>query len=209
MTTPIDESLLQLAFEELNHQFFQGRLPRYRVVYSQPPGDPRDCSGHCDPDSRTIYVEPSSPTPQGLRQILLHEMCHIGSLGHGKRFQAKLLRLAERGEPWAKEEAAAYADALARGGSLTARIAEEIRGMAWELSDCRWSEVERRLARELGYTVAELRRAAPWAARRWERDVSAVRQDRARQETLRQQLESKRPAAADTARSAWPITPTQ
>ena len=42
--------------------------------------------------------------PERLRQALLHEMCHIGEPYHGRRFQAKLARLAAAGESWAEKE---------------------------------------------------------------------------------------------------------
>jgi hypothetical protein len=35
-------------------------------------------------------------------------MCHIGTPGHGRRFRAKLKRLARRGEKWAEAERAYY-----------------------------------------------------------------------------------------------------
>lgn len=178
----LEEPALQSLFEQLNREFFGGRIPPYRIIYGQPPGGPRGCSGHCDPGTRIIYVEPSPPTPEGLRRVLLHEMAHVGSLGHGKRFQAKLLRLARAGEAWAEKEAAGYAEAIPGWRPLTAVIAEQIRDLAIEHPDRRWSELETLFAIELGRSVAELRRAAPWAERVWDREVSEIKRDRATQE---------------------------
>ncbi|MGH7860263.1 MAG: hypothetical protein ACREQY_23285 [Candidatus Binatia bacterium] len=41
--------------------------------------------------------------PEGERQALLHQMCHIGSPGHGRAFQRKLARLARMGEAWGEK----------------------------------------------------------------------------------------------------------
>jgi hypothetical protein len=100
-----------------------------------------------------IHVEPSPPTPEGLRRVLLLEMAHVGCLGHGKRFQAKLLRLARAGEAWAEKEAAGYAEAIPGRRPLTAVIAEQIRDMAIDHPDRRWSELETLCAIELGRIV--------------------------------------------------------
>jgi hypothetical protein len=35
-------------------------------------------------------------------------MCHIGTVGHGRLFRAKLRRLAQRGETWAQAERVYY-----------------------------------------------------------------------------------------------------
>lgn len=167
----LEAAALQSLYEALNRTFFRGRLPRYRVIYGQPPGDPRACSGYCDPEALLIYVEPSPPTPEVLRRILLHEMCHIGSLGHGKRFQAKLRRLAAMGEEWATEEAEQYAKEIAYQRPVTARIAWAIRDAAVDIPAQSWPEVEGVIAVELGLGVAALRRAAPWAEGLWNREA--------------------------------------
>jgi len=89
-------------YAQLNREFFRDRLPVYRVRFRQfdRPGQ----EGECKPTARTILLAtPLKGDPQKLRQVLLHEMCHIGSPGHGLRFQAKLARLAANGESWAEE----------------------------------------------------------------------------------------------------------
>jgi len=126
----LEASALQSLFEELNQTFFQAHLPRYRVIYGPPPGESA-CSGYCDPKAQTMYVEPRPPTPAELRRKLLHEMCHVGSLGHGKRFQAKLRQLATLGEAWAAEEAEKYAE-MGHHRPVTARSARAIRDAADE-----------------------------------------------------------------------------
>jgi hypothetical protein len=43
-----------------------------------------------------------------VRRVPLHEMCHIGILGHGKQWQARMLKPAAPGEPWATVEVKDY-----------------------------------------------------------------------------------------------------
>jgi predicted metal-dependent hydrolase len=72
--------------------------PRYRVVGAElksNPGD--DLQGHCDPDKKVIRLK-KGMSGDLLRRALLHEMCHIGSVSHGKRFRAKLERLVSMAE---------------------------------------------------------------------------------------------------------------
>ena len=88
---------LAQLYREFNEQFWSGRLPQYRVAFHSLPGN---LLGECLTDRKLIRIAPSlKGKPDQLRRTLLHEMCHIGTgTGHGKRFQAALMRLAEQGE---------------------------------------------------------------------------------------------------------------
>ena len=96
----MDNDLDQL-FDELNRVFFEGRLPKYRVRRCEPHSREH---GFIDNAAATIWIC-ASPDP---RKTLLHEMCHIGTPGHGRLFRAKLRRLARLGETWAQAERAYY-----------------------------------------------------------------------------------------------------
>ncbi len=100
MTSPASPTKL---YNEFNRQFFGGRLPRYRVTVTTSTLS----AGMCLSDRRLIQLQ-RGLDPKTLRRFLLHEMCHIGTPYHGRRFQEKLLRLAAQGEVWAKEEADKY-----------------------------------------------------------------------------------------------------
>ncbi len=96
----MDTTLDQL-FETLNRELFAGRLPKYRVRT----GPARNGEyGFIDEAEHTIWI----CQEENLRATLLHEMCHIGTPGHGRAFRAKLRRLATLGEAWAQEERAYY-----------------------------------------------------------------------------------------------------
>ena len=96
----VEEDLDRL-FDHLNDRFFKGRLPKYRVHRCAPRIREH---GFIDNEARTIWI----CNPSDLRKTLLHEMCHIGTSGHGRLFRAKLRRLARHGERWAQAERAYY-----------------------------------------------------------------------------------------------------
>lgn len=101
-----DDRWLQEKFDLYNRMYFRGRLPRYRVRLSSE-GLSGGAHGTCDSKRQVIRLAGfAGPL------TLLHEMCHIGTANHGKRFQAKLRRLAALGVSGAVEEAKAYADAI-------------------------------------------------------------------------------------------------
>jgi Protein of unknown function DUF45 len=136
----------------------------------------------CQAEARTILLAISlKRDPQKLRQVLLHEMCHIGSPGHGRRFRAKLARLAEGGESWAEKERCDLAD-RPRGYSLSADIAHAIDDAVLDLPQVRWSKrVLQVLGNSIGRSPRDTIRAAPWAPQRWERSRRRVIEERDRQ----------------------------
>ena len=90
-----------VLFDELNTRFCEGRLPKYHVRKSAPHSGEH---GFIDDEAKTIWI----CNPPDVRATLLHEMCHIGTSGHGRLFRAQLRRLAQRGEEWAQAERAYY-----------------------------------------------------------------------------------------------------
>jgi len=104
-------SALDRLFDDLNRTLFADTLPNFSVRMGPSHGGEY---GWIDERTKTIWL--SDPTR--LRETLLHEMCHIGTPGHGRRFRAKLRRLARMGEPWAQAERAYY-------------LREELRLGAW------------------------------------------------------------------------------
>jgi hypothetical protein len=127
---------LAALYEDLNRTLFEGRLPPYRLQFR--PFERGDQVGYYNRETRTIELATSlQPDPEQLRQALLHEMCHIGSPGHGRRFQEKLSRLAAKGESWAEDQRRQYADRPHT--SLTAEIAQEIDDRARDVPHVKWS----------------------------------------------------------------------
>jgi hypothetical protein len=92
---------LNALFDELNRELFDGTLPKHRVHRCESRAGER---GFIDEQARTIWI----CTTHASRETLLHEMCHIGTPGHGRRFRNKLRRLARSGEAWARAERVYY-----------------------------------------------------------------------------------------------------
>lgn len=95
------ESLTKL-FDDLNERFFDGKLPRYTVCETSGSPIPSFGAGLCCHERQVIYLRPDLD-PGSQREVLLHEMCHIGVTGHGQQFKARLAHLAECGEKWATQ----------------------------------------------------------------------------------------------------------
>ena len=143
--------------------------------------------GLCRQEKQTILIRPGLDG-NDLRETLLHEMCHIGSTGHGKRFQAKLARLASLGERWAEEQRASYEEACRSSLTVTAIIRHTIDDWVWQCADIPWIQIRRLLAREVGLSPNRLIKAAPWVRRVWQREVAEWRVSEHKREMLRAKL---------------------
>lgn len=128
---------LRPLFQKFNRQFFAGELPAYEVrvqlliegkaiirlrngKYRQLPAVGNDLYGLCLAEELIILIDSRCSTleDEGVREVLLHEMCHAAVCRnasappkgdpHGQEFVAELTRLAALGEAWAGEEAQYY-----------------------------------------------------------------------------------------------------
>jgi hypothetical protein len=182
-------SRLDQLYDALNREFFRARLPPYTVRLGYRLG-----YGFCDTAHRRILLrsglsESTVPTARHtLRQTLLHEMCHIGTRYHGKRWQAKMLRLADRGETWARDEAREYQREAPPFG---ARVKHVLEDYCWARVDgvMTWRRALTAVAREFGLTPGEFVAKAPWARRAWDRLVEDRRSVDAEQERFEALLE--------------------
>jgi hypothetical protein len=104
---------LTTLFNQLNHTHFNGSLPRYRVQREpmepwRPGPDTAFVGGHCWSHLHLIVIGYGF-SPRQERRTLLHEMVHVvthwNTPAHGRAFQQELLRLADLGERWARQEA--------------------------------------------------------------------------------------------------------
>jgi len=158
-----DGAQLTRLYADLNTRLFQGRLPTFRVTLVA--SLPRSKHGECLQERRLIRVRwgrgPAAP-----RRVLLHEMCHIGTPHHGRRFQAKLLRLAAQGEAWAIEEAEVYRSAPSWNQEM-ANLRDGLLNFVVECPGLRFSSVVRALAGDLGLRQRELLLRAPWLPAAW------------------------------------------
>jgi hypothetical protein len=101
-------------YDELNEQFFRGRLPKFHVrrekknAFKQKDSILYFAVGACVRSRRTIFLG-KELRGANLRQVLLHEMCHVqGDLRHGRSFRAQLRSLQRQGENWAADEIEFY-----------------------------------------------------------------------------------------------------
>jgi hypothetical protein len=140
---------LTALYNVLNRTHFQGALPRYRVRREPLPPGPREPgasveAGHCW-SNRALIVIGYGLSPRQERRILLHEMAHVATLEslqpHGPAFQRELLRLADLGERWARQEAGAYAGNGGAAPSLVPRQALDIAEL-WHKHDAAWRQRE-------------------------------------------------------------------
>ncbi len=155
-------------FAALNRLHWRGRLPAYRVRRARLKAQ----LGYCD-DRKRLIVLRSDLTGRALRQVLLHEMCHIGDPSpqrHGPRFRRKLERLTRRGEAVVQSDLAEYEGALtppsATAISLRASIFSDLDALAALNPRTQW-RVARRALDRYQLTAAVRRRIEPWAEDLW------------------------------------------
>ena len=171
-----DQANLTTLFEELNRIFFSGRLPPYKVRLTSFDTNTGEVQhGECLPEKQTILIN-SGLSGEDLRMTLLHEMCHIGSIGHGKKFQSKLRRLALMGEDWAEEQRGDYEMISRSNMTFTQQLKNEVEDLAGYRPDLSWVEVRRYLAREFHVPPLKLIKSAPWLRRRWKREQQLRRE---------------------------------
>jgi len=154
---------LQQLFDDYNQQFFLGRLPKYRVRFSHS----IHSYGECRSQDRVIVLSRRVPQKE-LRQYLLHEMCHIGCPDRGKRFQSKLQKLADQGEEWAVEEIRLYREALTWNQEMV-NIKQNLEDIALSPSRPTFSQVNKRLAEDLGLSPTAMQKKVPWLRAAWEK----------------------------------------
>ena len=174
---------LGALFNDLNERYFDGRLPKYRVVLSSLPGGGR---GMCV-IGRPLIRLARGLSPEMLRRTLLHEMCHVGipRSGHGKRWEKRMLKLADLGESWAAEEVQKY-----RTQGIDARnLWESTQDMLLELAHRshrpRLQSARKICANTMGFYVDEFLHLFPRFDRAWTRAC----RDAEREEKLRKQFE--------------------
>jgi len=154
---------LQQLFDDCNQQFFHGRLPKYRVRFT----NSIYYYGECRPQNHVILLSRRVPQEE-LRQYLLHEMCHIGCSDHGKRFTSKLQKLADQGEEWAVEEIRLYREALTWNQEM-ANIKQNLEEIALNPSRPTFSQVNKHFAKGLGLPPTAMRNKVPWLRAAWEK----------------------------------------
>jgi hypothetical protein len=132
---------LQRLFNRLNQKYWNGRLPLYKVIISDKYGS----HGLCQRKTRTIWIQDG--LKRSLPKFLLHEMCHIRHLDHGKLWQMEMLRIAKLGAP-TKGEALIY-----RSANKTFSkdfIIAEAEDHGFELPTMPWKEYRQQIGYKYG-----------------------------------------------------------
>jgi WLM domain len=151
-------------YHELNQRYFGGRLPRFRVTFTQPRVS--GWHGEIFPARRLIRLR-RGLTGDELRRTLLHEMCHIGAPHHGQRFQAKLARLVAQGEAWAQQELEIYQQPQLTWTKLIAEVKETLEEFAYHDPRPSFTAIRRYAADTLTCQPGEVLRKAPWLQAAW------------------------------------------
>jgi hypothetical protein len=102
-------------------------------------------------------------------------MCHIGSPGHGRRFRAKLVRLARMGEAWARRERVLYEQISRQRLPVSAEIRLVLEVLARDDPELTWAAARRYL---LTRVLEDPRTLPAWAKGLWHRLASAARAER-------------------------------
>lgn len=100
-------------FHSLNEQFFEGKLPDYRIEFAPQSrlqsDDPETGGEHVGKERKILLAEALRLKPEGMRRMLIHEMVHADTGDeHDERFFDKLVEIARTGEEWAWDEAREY-----------------------------------------------------------------------------------------------------
>ena len=161
---------LQQFFDDYNHQFFRGRLPKYRVRFTHS----IHSYGECSSQDHVILLSWKIPLEE-LRQYLLHEMCNIGCPDHGKRFTSKLQKLADQGEEWAVEEIRLYREGLTWNQEMT-NVKQRLEEIALNPSRPTFSQVNKHFAENLGLSPTVMRKKVPWLRTAWEKACNEGRE---------------------------------
>ena len=150
----------QRLFDQYNAKYFAGRLPRYQILRTERYG--KGDHGLCRKKQREIHL---GTLLRGARlgEVLLHEMVHAATRsGHGRAWQAEMLRLAEMGAP-TRRDLLAYQDP---DQTITwSEILNEARDACFE-TDLSWREMRAQIGLRYGLTDRQGRSESPGAAKR-------------------------------------------
>lgn len=160
---------LQRLYDHLNGNFFDGRLPKYRVVLSAEfpnAGYDAHYDGICLPERRLIRLR-RGMTSENLRRVLIHEMCHVRcGDDHGRRWQNCMLRVAAKGEQWATEEVTQYRDHAEKWNDRIGMLMDALRDAALPPGSS-FRQVRRGAANIMRIPFRDTYRKLPWLKSAW------------------------------------------
>ncbi len=157
MTPEQAERNLLDIYNDLNVTRFQGKLPEKPLIKIS--WETRGASASFKNLSPfvSIYVSPFCE-PDRYGRTMMHEMCHFFCDDHGEMFRKKLAEVAE-GEAWLNDELKRCEEWFMRDRiqskwpHAASRLAEKYPGISWV-------EARKRVAREMGCKVGDVRDVA-------------------------------------------------
>lgn len=182
---------LNRLFDQFNRTFFHGRLQKYRVRRAAHRKLVKMTNyhllcGYYDEKTLTLWISVNLKG-KWLRRTILHEMCHIGIPNHGKKFQARLSRLAKAGEAWAEVERDEYQHMLTPAQEYKI-AALDLWQWAHDIPRLPFSRVVRQVAEHNYLPVKILLKRYPYLKKAWVYECRTVDKERA----LREELASQR-----------------
>jgi hypothetical protein len=148
-----------MLFDDFNRKYFRGRLRSVglRYVNSAP-----ERSGKYCPASRTIHIS-RKLTIEEIPGVLLHEMCHIGTKGHGKQWRERINQLLAMGAPVDAEDAHPHPDNYV----TRKKVRQAVTYYTSIMIGAKFSQVADNVADYFAMTRKEFRDIAPWARQFW------------------------------------------
>jgi hypothetical protein len=132
------------------------------------------CFGCCDFENKIISIRPL-PVGDGLRLLLIHEMCHCCTeKNHGKKWRGRMLMAAAAAATAGMHDLSGMlADEVAAAGAAGANIRagsvyDAIRGCAADYPTASFDEIKGRVCRRLGLCTEEFEKTYRRARRVFE-----------------------------------------
>jgi len=196
------EDRLRQTFNDVRETFFPkwDRKRNWQIVLDLN----HPAAGRCDTEGKRIMVSAVGKDSDGLDCLLIHEIAHAAACtGHGKRFQARLLKAADCADELGRDELARLIredvrpyqeeNHIYRGAKdIYAKIGEWV----WDTKgEATYESIVGSLATELGCYLEELEKTYKRCRSVYEKAVEEYRRFAKEQEKLKQrlkELESKR-----------------
>jgi hypothetical protein len=160
------ERLMEQSWQQVRQEFFPrwDREKRWRLSFRGIRLN--GCHGCCDDRTRTIRIGMLSDDPEKRSRLLIHEICHAIYPGHGRPWQRRLAKAAQRAAQLGRERLAdlirqeieGYRQSIQDGEGTPALVYQQISDIVSGSPHLTYANVERYLRNEQAMTIAEFRK---------------------------------------------------